>query len=140
MIDVKATNIKLKQRARNILRLVGGDICTQSDAELDRILECCRGSVKLAAVTIVLKVPVEEAEDRLRRNKGVLAHVFEEAHEKKTQLESDGEAFVLCVDAGGTSCKAVIMSQEGDMGIGIAGPCNVYILTFLFITHLRYGC
>ncbi|TGJ83777.1 hypothetical protein E0Z10_g4983 [Xylaria hypoxylon] len=125
MIDVKATNIKLKHRARNILRFVGGDACTQSDLELDGILERCRGSVKLAAVTIALKVPILEAEDRLQRNKGVLARAFEEAREKEAWRESHDDGLVLCVDAGGTSCKTVIMSKDGEMGIGTAGPCNV---------------
>src|SRR4051812_7088517 len=122
MIDVKATNIKLKQRARNILRFVGGEACTQTDAELDQILDCCRGSVKLAAVTIVLKVPVAEAEDRLQRNKGVLARVFEEARAKETKIDSCDDGLVLCIDAGGTSCKAAIMSKDGDMGMGTSGP------------------
>ncbi|KAI1111332.1 putative glucokinase regulator family protein [Nemania sp. NC0429] len=125
MIDVKATNAKLKQRARNILRFVGGEACQQSDAELDQILESCHGSVKLAAVTVVLKVPVAEAEERLQRNQGVLARVFGESHESGTQKESLEENIFLCVDAGGTSCKAVIMSKNGEMGIGIGGPCNV---------------
>jgi N-acetylmuramic acid 6-phosphate etherase len=125
MIDVKATNIKLKQRARNILRFVGGNACTQTDEELDSILQDCRGSVKLAAVTIVLKVPVVEAEDRLLRNKGVLARVLEEAREKETHQQGQDDGLVLCVDAGGTSCKAVIMSKDGEMGTGTAGPCNV---------------
>jgi len=142
MIDVKATNIKLKQRARNILRFVGGDACTQSDLELDQILESCRGSVKLAAVAIVLKVSVAEAEERLQRNKGVLARVFEEAREEKrelTPLESQGDedqGLALCVDAGGTSCKAVIVSKNGEMGMGAAGPCNVYVVSTLIDSNL----
>ncbi len=129
MIDVKATNMKLKQRAKNILRFVGGDACTQSDAELDYILARCDGSVKLAAVVIVLKVSVVEAKDQLQQNKGVLSRVFEEARKKKLLLESYNDGLVLCVDAGGTSCKAVIMSKDGEMGIGTAGPCNVYVLS-----------
>ncbi|KAI0867378.1 putative glucokinase regulator family protein [Hypoxylon argillaceum] len=125
MIDVKATNVKLKHRARDILRFVGGDACPQSDAELDRVLASCRGSVKLAAVTIVLKLSVTEAEDPLRRNKGILAHVFNEVREKETQKDALHEGLVLCVDAGGTSCKAVLMSKNGGMGMGMASPCNV---------------
>lgn len=125
MIDVKATNIKLKQRARNILRVVGGDNCTQSDAELDLILECCHGSVKLAAAVIVLNVSVLEAEERLQRNDGVLARVFEEVRNETTLLENCDDGLVLCVDAGGTSCKAVIISRDGEMGMGTAGPCNI---------------
>ncbi|KAI0483475.1 putative glucokinase regulator family protein [Xylaria cf. heliscus] len=125
MIDVKATNIKLKQRARNILRFVGGDACTQSDGELDEVLGRCHGSVKLAAATIVLNVSVADAEDRLKRNNGVLARVIEEAREKLREKESNVDDFVLCVDAGGTSCKAVIMSKGGEVGMGTAGPCNI---------------
>ncbi|KAJ9156770.1 Glucokinase regulator family protein [Coniochaeta hoffmannii] len=125
MIDVKATNIKLQQRARNILRFVGGEACTQTDEELDQTLQDCHGSVKLAAVTIVLKVSIQDAEDRLQRNKGVLAHVFEEAHRNDGHKEEGEDDLVLCVDAGGTSCKAVLLSKNGDMGIGTAGPCNV---------------
>ncbi|KAB5545816.1 putative glucokinase regulator family protein [Coniochaeta sp. 2T2.1] len=121
MIDVKATNLKLKQRARNILRFVGGYACMHSDTELDQILSQCSGSVKLAAVRIVLNVPVAEAKTRLERNHGVLARVFDEASPRQDQDED----IVLCVDAGGTSCKAVILTRNGDMGAGVAGPCNV---------------
>jgi hypothetical protein len=42
---------------------------------------------------------------------------------------------VLCVDAGGTSCKAVIASKDGDMGIGTSGPCNVLVSRFLTMTQ-----
>lgn len=126
MVDLRATNIKLQQRAKNILRFIGGPNCTQSDEELDQILQDCHGSVKLAAAKIVLNVTVAEAEERLQRNKGVLAKVFEE-HESqqvaKKEVQDDG--LVLCVDAGGTSCKAVIMSRDGVSGSGVAGPCNV---------------
>jgi N-acetylmuramic acid 6-phosphate etherase len=126
MIDVRATNVKLKQRARNILRFVGGSACTQTDEELDQVLQQCKGSVKLAAVTIVLKVSVSEAEERLERNKGVLAQVFDEAErEQDTSEEGQDGGIVLCVDAGGTSCKAVVMTKKGDIGLGTAGPCNV---------------
>jgi N-acetylmuramic acid 6-phosphate etherase len=129
MIDVKATNVKLKQRARNILRAVGGEACTQTNEELDRILQDCHGSVKLAAVTIVLNVSVTDAEDRLQRNHGVLACVFEEARQKDDPSKDGADGLVLCVDAGGTSCKAVILSKDGHMGIGNAGPCNVYVIS-----------
>jgi N-acetylmuramic acid 6-phosphate etherase len=127
MIDLKATNIKLQQRAKNILRFVGGNECTQSDEELEQILEACHGSVKLAAATIVLKAPVAEAEERLQRHKGVLAHVFQE-EESFRQTNGHGKFasdLVLCVDAGGTSCKAVIMSPDGIKLLGVTGPCNV---------------
>ncbi|KAL3952062.1 hypothetical protein ACCO45_013779 [Purpureocillium lilacinum] len=125
MIDLKATNIKLRQRAKNILRLIGGAACTQTDDELDAVLAACRGSVKLAAVTIVLGVSVADAEARLERNKGVLARVFEEAQQQAVKEEHHDDGLVLCVDAGGSSCRAVIMTPDGASACGSAGPCNV---------------
>lgn len=126
MVDLRATNIKLQQRAKNIIRFIAGPSCVQSDEELEKVLQDCHGSVKLAAATIVLNVPVAEAEARLLRHKGVLAKVFEE-HESQQNAgkEVQHDGLVLCVDAGGTSCKAVIMSREGVSGCGVAGPCNV---------------
>ncbi|KAK9441497.1 N-acetylmuramic acid 6-phosphate etherase [Metarhizium brunneum] len=126
MVDLRATNIKLQQRARNILRLIGGPRCTQSDEELGRILHECHGSVKLAAATIVLGVPVADAEARLRQHGGLLARVIEEHEGQQAATdEAQDDGLVLCVDAGGTSCKAVIMSRDGVSGCGAAGPCNV---------------
>ncbi|KAK7214390.1 hypothetical protein V2G26_002393 [Clonostachys chloroleuca] len=34
-------------------------------------------------------------------------------------------AVVLCVDAGGTSCKAAILSADGELASSVGGPCNV---------------
>lgn len=130
MIDVKATNIKLQQRARNILRFVGGEHCTQTDEELDKILESCHGSVKLAAATIVLDVSAQEAKERLERHKGVLSKVFEEDQlSRQTRSEALPSRLVLCVDAGGSSCKAAVASPDGTTALGVAGPCNVYVAT-----------
>ncbi|EJP61753.1 glucokinase regulator family protein, putative [Beauveria bassiana ARSEF 2860] len=109
MVDLKATNIKLRQRARNILRVIGGQRCHHSDQELDAILATARGSTRLAAVMMVLDVPLVEAELRLDRNNGVLDRVFTEA---ETQSR-------------GTSCKATILSKDGAVGAGFGGPCNV---------------
>jgi hypothetical protein len=34
-------------------------------------------------------------------------------------------ALVLCVDAGGTSCKAAALSADGELASSVGGPCNV---------------
>lgn len=125
MVDLKATNIKLQQRARNILRAIGGQRCHHSDEDLDAILTASRGSTKVAAVVIVLDVDVAEAELRLDRNKGVLAQVFAEAETESSTETNDDSGIVLCVDAGGTSCKATVLSKDGAVGTGIGGPCNM---------------
>lgn len=121
MIDVKATNDKLKVRARNILRTIAGDAAKLSDGQLDEILDQCAGSVKLAAVVAKLRAPVEDALERLTKSRGVLSRALEEA-----DLPVNGTApeLVLCVDAGGSGCKAVVMSKDGNKGAGRAGPCN----------------
>ncbi|KAJ6786177.1 hypothetical protein PWT90_00739 [Aphanocladium album] len=125
MVDLKATNVKLRQRARNILKAIGGQRCHQSDDELDTILAACHGSTKLAAVVIVLEISVQEAEQRLERNNGVLAKVFAEAEAESATKTTDESSIVLCVDAGGSSCKATILSIDGAIGTGSAGPCNI---------------
>lgn len=124
MVDLKATNIKLKQRARNILRSIGGEKCSQPDDELDSILESCHGSVKLAAVVIVLGISPSDAAIKLEESSGHLALVLKpvELPGKQVPLR---EKIVLCVDAGGSSCKAVVLTLSGLVGKGTAGPCNV---------------
>jgi N-acetylmuramic acid 6-phosphate etherase len=125
MVDLKATNLKLRQRARNVLRAVAGPTCVETDAELDLLLSACRGSVKLACASLATGLSVVEAEEHLSRHDGVLARVIESS---KSAADSSGihdDSLVLCVDAGGSSCKAVILSSGGLKVFGSAGPCNV---------------
>lgn len=123
MIDVKASNDKLKQRAKNILRSIGGASCAKSDDEFEQLLEQCAGSVKLAAAAMMLHVPVEEASRTLQTHQGVLSQALIEARpESKSNQDKD---LVLCVDAGGSSCRAVLRSDDGVVGVGMAGQCNV---------------
>ncbi|OAR02982.1 hypothetical protein LLEC1_05646, partial [Akanthomyces lecanii] len=137
MVDLKATNIKLQQRARNILRAIGGQRCPHSDEDLDAILAASHGSTKVAAVVIVLDVDVAEAELRLERNNGVLAQVFAEAETQSSKGTKDESDIVLCVDAGGTSCKATVLSKDGAVGTGIGGPCNMQVhLECRTLTHM----
>lgn len=125
MVDLKATNLKLRQRARNVLRAVAGPSCKASDAELDTLLAACQGSVKLACASLTLGVSPAVADEQLKQNDGVLARVIDNAQHKELNADSQGK-LVLCVDAGGSSCKALVMSADGRTGSGSAGPCNVY--------------
>lgn len=119
MIDLKATNNKLQQRSRNIIRTICGPSAPVSDDELDRILALCNGSVKLAVATILLQVSGDEATKRLEAANGVLADVLDD---KPT---SEDRHFVLCVDGGGSKCAAVLLGRNGEEGRGEAGECNV---------------
>jgi N-acetylmuramic acid 6-phosphate etherase len=129
MIDVKATNKKLQQRARNIIRAICGPSSPKSDDELDRTLESCNGSVKLAVATILLQTSAQEAAKRLDAAQGVLAEVLKTkgtATPTLVEVISDSSReFVLCVDGGGSKCAAVLLGRNGEEGRGEAGECNV---------------
>jgi N-acetylmuramic acid 6-phosphate etherase len=129
MIDLKATNKKLQQRARNIIRAICGSSSPESDEELDLVLEKCRGSVKLAVATILLDLSAHEAAGHLETAGGVLAKVLKQnnrATETSCEInEISASDFVLCVDGGGSKCAAVLLGPKGQEGRGEAGECNV---------------
>lgn len=128
---MKPTNIKLEIRARRILREICGDRCPESDEDLDQELKACGRNVKLTAVKICLGVSVEEADRRLQDAGGVLANLLKASQASNENgngiSASQGAAYVLCVDGGGSKCSAVIMSRNGAVGHGESGPCNPYV-------------
>ncbi len=130
MVDMKATNLKLKQRAKNLLRAIGGADCPADDNELDDLLARCGGKLKLAAAAITLKQSVPDAQASLDRNGGILAKVIEEAKANKAVTQNgsvEDTGFVLCVDGGGSKTTAVLLSAKGQTGIGKAGPSNLFV-------------
>lgn len=138
MIDLKATNKKLQQRSRDIIRTICGPTSPSSDEELDLLLVACDGSVKLAAATILLGTSVEEAGKHLNNAGGVLAEVLNPSTNKESCVsngcdEGPGD-YVLCVDGGGSKCAAVLMGRAGQIGRGEGGQCNVYAI----VTYLTY--
>jgi N-acetylmuramic acid 6-phosphate etherase len=68
MVDVRATNAKLRARAERIVRLATG---VDADAAASA-LAACHGSVKAAILVTLTGVPPEVAIDRLEREDGVL--------------------------------------------------------------------
>ena len=129
MIDLKATNKKLQQRSRNIIRTVCGPSVSSSDEDLDALLLACEGSVKLAIATIMLQVSVPEATERLRNVDGILANLLDTGLAVGQDAPGFNSAFqedyVLCVDGGGSKCAAVVLGSNGEMGRGESGGCNV---------------
>jgi N-acetylmuramic acid 6-phosphate etherase len=129
MIDVKATNEKLRQRSRNIIRMSCGTKCERTDAGLDELLLACYGSVKLAVASLILDVGIDEARGRLADAGGVLTEVLDghhalgEAARNHVNGVSDQE-YLLCVDGGGSKCAAIIGDREGGLWRAEGGPCN----------------
>jgi N-acetylmuramic acid 6-phosphate etherase len=74
MVDVQATNAKLVQRSRRLVREIG-EVTT--DTEADRLLSAAKGSVKTAIVMARLGVSGVEAEERLLAAEGFLSVVLE---------------------------------------------------------------
>ncbi|KEF61831.1 uncharacterized protein A1O9_03401 [Exophiala aquamarina CBS 119918] len=127
MVDLRATNLKLQQRSRNILRSICGSKCPERDEALDDMLSNCGGSVKTAIASLMLGIPVTEAVDRLNDSGGSLAKVLKHEKAVPTEPTSNGRQFEysLCVDGGGSKCAAAIISADGTIDYGEAGGCNV---------------
>jgi N-acetylmuramic acid 6-phosphate etherase len=127
MVDVKSTNLKLQQRARNIIREVCGPTCPASDTTLDGILLESRGSVKLAIVMVHLGLTIDAARQRLEGANGILADVL-----RRSCPPADANGVmaakphpVLCIDGGGSKCAAYVLTDEGESGMAVGPPCNV---------------
>lgn len=131
MVDLVASNNKLKQRSRNILRKLSPRCDNMTDEQLDNLLAQCDGSVKLALMTANTGLSVEQSQRRLESAGGILAQALKAANKPCTGIQPNGSAapdrrFILCIDGGGSKCAAVITDEEGDiLGRGLAGPCNL---------------
>lgn len=132
MVDVVASNLKLKQRSRNILRKLSPRCASMDDVALDDLLGRCNRSVKLALIVSETGLPVEQCRQRLAAAGGVLAKALAEyaATPVKNDLSNGtpppGE-YVLCIDGGGSKCAAAIADRATGLVVsrGIAGPSNL---------------
>lgn len=128
MVDVKPSNLKLRDRARRIFRAVLPGT-TLSDSQIDELLSSCQDNVKLALVVEHHKTSIPNAIKILDSAGGLLKRALEASGGVNGSLPvpapSTNNRLVLCVDAGGTKCKAVIANQDGIICQGEAGPCNL---------------
>jgi len=75
MVDVVATNAKLRARARRTVALATG----VSDAGVDEALAAAAGDVKVAIVSLLTGLHAEDARRRLKTADGVIRRALEEA-------------------------------------------------------------
>ncbi|TFK33862.1 hypothetical protein BDQ12DRAFT_614474 [Crucibulum laeve] len=132
MVDVKSSNHKLIDRARRIYRTLLPS-STLTDSEVDTLIASCGGSVKLALVVGKLGVSVTDGRSRLETAGGLLKKAWDSGPESSgVDRGFDGEQsvrnLVLCIDAGGTKCSAVIAGKEGILSRAESGPCNFVTL------------
>ncbi len=126
MVDLRASNTKLVDRARRILMTFTG---LPAD-EAERRLAQCGGELKTAIVAEMGSVPPEEAQRLLERAGGHLRRALEERgiREGKTAATPTDE-LVLGVDGGGSRTVAWVAArgqcaETTVLGRGLAGSSN----------------
>lgn len=122
MVDMVASNLKLEQRSRNILRRLSPKCSSLPDSELNKLLAQCNGSVKMAILVAETQDSVEKCRERLENSGGVLAVAMPE----KPLVAETKRELVLCIDGGGSKCAAVAADSAGALYHGHSGPCNLY--------------
>ena len=75
MVDLRATNAKLSDRAERII----AEVCNLSRDEARTLLQKANGTVKTAIVMYLLDLSREDAERRLAQHDGIIRHVVPNA-------------------------------------------------------------
>jgi N-acetylmuramic acid 6-phosphate etherase len=129
MVDLRATNSKLKARTNRIVRLVTGI----DTAAADRLLDACRSELKTALVVQSGGISPETARACLQKHGGRIVDVFKNLSSNAVQGDepSKDTPLILGIDGGGTHTIALLamLSEEGPrgwklLGRGEAGPSN----------------
>lgn len=143
MVDVRASNEKLRARGRRIVRQVcEGRPLMQNirphinvkarsedlDASIDSIIKKCQDNIKLACAVGLSGLGPDAAMEKLAAVGGHL-DTFLRTLDANIRANVAGpdqqEEYFLCVDGGGTKCAASIASQNGVVAQGVAGGCNL---------------
>ncbi|MBO0697178.1 MAG: N-acetylmuramic acid 6-phosphate etherase, partial [Zavarzinella sp.] len=121
MVDLRATNVKLKARTNRIVRLILGTGRDDADALLAR----CDGELKTALVVGRTGLAPDEARRRLAAAGGRVGEVLTNHRVAVPSLPQH----VLGVDGGGTHTVALLGLVENggvrSLGRGEAGPSNM---------------
>lgn len=119
MVDLRATNIKLKARTNRIVRILGGvDEVTAAD-----ILHRAGGELKTAIVMQAAGVDAEAARQRLAEAGGRISVALEGL--KRPATGSVKASLVIGIDGGGTHTSAILAEGSQIIGRGEAGPGNL---------------
>ncbi|MCC6420463.1 MAG: N-acetylmuramic acid 6-phosphate etherase [Gemmataceae bacterium] len=125
MVDLRATNNKLRIRCNRIVRQATGLSAEAADALLRR----CGGEVKIALVVHRASVEPEEARRRLDASAGrVRSCLIPKASPPPppTPAGTAAQALYLGIDGGGTHTVALLADAGGTvLGRGEAGPSNM---------------
>jgi N-acetylmuramic acid 6-phosphate etherase len=125
MVDLKATNVKLKARANRIVR----NITNINYQEAETVLNRCAGEVKTAIVAQLCKLSADEARKRLSASGGKVKIALGDATQQliRTTDQPTRSDLVLGIDGGGTTTVCFLATAESGeiLGRGTAGPSNI---------------
>jgi N-acetylmuramic acid 6-phosphate etherase len=134
MVDLRATNDKLRLRTNRIVREATG----LDRGAADELLESCAHELKTALVSHLAGVPADEARERLSRAKGrvraaVGANGVNGHHGHPSPNGTGIEELVLGIDGGGTRTIVLLATRKGPgdwklLGRGEAGPSNRHVV------------
>ena len=126
MVDLKASNSKLKARANRILR----DATGLAEQEAQALLIDCSGEVKTAIVAHELKVAPDSARAKLLENQGMVRKTI---FNKTPALDMDA-TLIVGVDGGGTKTVAVLARKSKSdfsiLGRGLSSVSNPRVVGF----------
>ncbi len=129
MVDLRATNSKLRERSRRIVGTIGQ--CTPEEAEA--LLAQCQGEVKTAIVVHRRRVTPDQARALLGRFGGHLRRALEfDAVGTPRPVAAE---LVLGIDGGGTKTAAWLARRAEDseprvIGQGMSGASNPHTVGF----------
>src|SRR5262245_6787900 len=119
MVDLRATNSKLRARTNRIVRLLTG---VDSDAA-DALLKECSGELKTALVMELATVSPDDARMRLSEAGGRVEEAL--STRGRQPIGPTADDFVLGIDGGGSSTVALLSANGRTIGRGEAGPSNL---------------
>ena len=126
MVDLKASNRKLKARANRIVRTVTGLDQTAADS----LLSLSGGEVKTAIVSHAAGVPADRARVAVQAAGGRVAEALSSfGVAKRTEAVAarpHRPDLVIGIDGGGTTTICLLADRSGTvLGRGTAGPSNI---------------
>src|SRR5262245_11454015 len=127
MVDLRATNEKLKARTNRIVRHLTG----LSVAEADAVLERCGGELKTALVTHLGAITPDDARQCLHNVGGRVSRALSTLGPVPPTMRHAN--LVLGIDGGGSGTVALLAQFDGEheprtwksIGRGEAGPSNI---------------
>lgn len=126
MVDLRASNVKLKARANRIVREVTG----MGEQEAAKILVECSGEVKTAIVSHEMNIDPDVARSLLTQNNGIVRKVLS----GKSITPSIDSNLMIGLDGGGTKTVAVLArggkKDFSIIGRGVSSASNPRVVGF----------